>query len=63
MLSPFFQVTVTRKIGDQTHTITHRKDGSGNEERHEDLVNIDDGKYMYMQLTFIIKRPFCIDVL
>lgn len=36
------EVTVTRKIGDQTHTITHRKDRSGNEERHEDLVNIDD---------------------
>lgn len=35
------EVMVTRQIGDQTHTIIHRKDGNGNEETQEDLVNID----------------------
>lgn len=37
------EVTIARKIGDQTHTFTRRKDESGNEETREDLVNIDDG--------------------
>lgn len=41
--SSSLQVTVTRKIGDQTHTFTRRKDESGNEETRVDLVNIDDG--------------------
>ncbi|XP_067056229.1 uncharacterized protein [Acropora muricata] len=35
------EVMVTRQIGDQTHTIIHRKDRNGNEETQEDLVNID----------------------
>lgn len=35
------EVMVTRQIGDQTHTIIHRKDGNGYEETQEDLVNID----------------------
>ncbi|XP_074605850.1 uncharacterized protein LOC141858890 isoform X2 [Acropora palmata] len=35
------EVMVTRQIGDQTHTIIHRRDGNGNEETQEDLVNID----------------------
>ena len=38
---------VTRQIGDQTHTIIHRKDGNGNEETQEDLVNIDGGKQLF----------------
>ena len=37
------QVMISRKIGDQTHTVTHKKDESGNEETQEDLVNIDNG--------------------
>lgn len=42
---------VTRKIGDQTHTIIHRKDGHGNEETQEDLVNIDGGKQLFHQMS------------
>lgn len=41
---------VTRQIGDQTHTIIHRKDGNGNEETQEDLVNIDGGKQLFHQM-------------
>lgn len=34
------EVTITRRIGDQLHTVTRRKDSSGNEETEEDTVNI-----------------------
>ena len=37
------QITITRRMGDQKYTVTHRIDGSGNEETQEDLVNIDKG--------------------
>ena len=30
-------------MGDQTYSVTHRIDDSGNEETREDLVNIDKG--------------------
>lgn len=38
------EVTITRRIGDQLHTVTRRKDSSGNEETEEDTVNIDRGR-------------------
>ena len=44
------QVIVTRKIGDQTHTFTKRKDESGNEETQEDLVNIENNGMLNLQL-------------
>jgi len=38
------QVTITRRIGDQSHTVTRRKDNHGNEETQVDAVNIDNGR-------------------
>ena len=38
-----FQEIVTKQIGDQSHTVTRRRDESGNEETQEDLVNIAQG--------------------
>lgn len=37
-------------MGDQKYTVTHRIDGSGNEETQEDLVNIDKGTWLYSKL-------------
>lgn len=39
----FLQVTIPRRVGDQTHTVTRRKDNRGNEETQVDIVNIDKG--------------------
>ncbi|XP_020608069.1 uncharacterized protein LOC110046716 isoform X2 [Orbicella faveolata] len=35
------EVTITRRIGDQTRTVTRRKDNHGHEETQVDTVNID----------------------
>lgn len=37
------EVTIIRRIGDQTHTVTRRKDNHGTEETQVDAVNIDRG--------------------
>lgn len=42
------EVTVTRRIGDQLHTVTRRKDSCGNEETEEDTVNMDSEKLPYL---------------
>lgn len=36
------EVTVTRSIGDQSHSVTIKKDKSGVEEKIENFNNIDD---------------------
>ena len=35
-------MTITRRIGDELHTIRRRKDSSGNEETEEDTVNVNE---------------------
>ncbi|KAL9987167.1 hypothetical protein ACROYT_G001425 [Oculina patagonica] len=46
------EVTITRRIGDQTHTVTQRKDSCGNEETQVDIANNDkDGSTSSRQLT------------
>lgn len=40
------QVTITRRIGDELHTIRRRKDSSGNEETEEDTVSVNSGKHL-----------------
>ena len=46
-----FQVVITRRIGDQTHTVTRRKDSCGNEETHVDVVDNDKGKIIIRGAT------------
>lgn len=45
-LLDFLQVTITRRIGDELHTIRRRKDSSGNEETEEDTANVNSGKHL-----------------
>lgn len=42
------EVTITRRIGDELHTIRRRKDSSGNEETEEDTVNVNSESFPYL---------------
>ena len=37
--------TVTRGVGDKSHTVTIRRTPSGKEERKEDYQNMEEGKF------------------
>ena len=45
------QVTIIRRIGDQTHTVTRRKDNHGNEETQVDVANVDKGRLILAGLS------------
>ena len=44
--------TVTRQIGDQSYTVTRKRDSSGKEETQENLVNIKQG--IVINCSFIL---------
>lgn len=53
------ETTVTRQIGDKTHTVKTRKDKNGVETTTEDLINIDQDQLMDFENKWkpVVERP------
>lgn len=41
------ETIISKEMGDKTYVVTVRKDKNGVETRSEDLINMNDSKYLY----------------